>query len=202
MKPAGFIWKLLSSKTFESGISGLSGRWCPSGASIRFCFRLSSVPGKIFPHLCDSSPHPLRGSSPFEGSLSEVVKRHWSRECFVSQSHMCFQPGRASELDSPPVLYGNFYLRKLLNRGYRGTRGYRDDREGGALRAQVLDFAFGSHLCREKFSSLVQVVPSPASRELPYRGEPFRGCEEALVPGVFRQSVSYVLSAGSGIRIG
>ena len=155
MKPAGFIWKLLSSKTFESGISGLSGRWCPSGASIRFCFRLSSVPGKIFPHLCDSSPHPLRGSSPFEGSLSEVVKRHWSRECFVSQSHMCFQPGRASELDSPPVLYGNFYLRKLLNRGYRGTRGYRDYREDG------------SSVRRGEWSSLtvtVMAIISPVER--------------------------------------
>jgi len=118
--------------------------------------------GENFPHWCRSSPHPLRGSSPIEGSLSEVVKRHWSRECFVGQSHMCFQPGRALELDGPPVLYGNFYLRKLLNRGYRGTRGYRDYREGGALRAQVLDSAFGSHLCRGKFSSLVQVVPSPA----------------------------------------
>jgi len=49
----------------------------------------------------------------------------------------------------------------------------RDCREGGALRAQVLDFAFGSYLRQVHFSSCVQVVPSPASRELPYRGEPF-----------------------------
>ena len=145
---------------------GAIGKVAPFGRSYGFCLRLSAVTGEIV-YSCERI---TAGGMTFGPGLSGIIGNG-------SGLSGRWRPSGASFGFCLRLLSATGEILLICERGTAGGMTFvselsgmpgmiRDCREGGALWAQFLDFAFGSYLRQVHFPHMCRSSPHP-TRELP-----------------------------------